>query len=174
MAWKSSPSCLTRVSWTSLNPENTRHPLSRVYQNLSFSFTDKFSLADLMSTHRDKRTDGSRYRLMYLSFAVAPVTHRAVCYFILQPAGNFPYHVDSVDRREGFDGFSLRFCGLISGQNWCIFGFAFFHNIKTSLSVSFCYILRFYAYAVKKISHKIFYCHFYWLVLSYFIVYCQI
>ena len=147
----SHPHRLTRVSWTSLNPENTRHPLFRVYQNLSSPLTDKFSLADLMSTHRDKRTYGSRCRLMYLSFAVAPVTHRMVCYFIPQPAGNFPYHVDSVDRWEGFDGFSsLRFCGLISGQNWCIFGFASFHNIKTSSSVSFRYNLRFYTYALKK------------------------
>lgn len=71
---------------------------------------------------------------MQLSLAVASMTHRTVCYFIPQPADIFPYHVHSVDRRTGFDGFScLRFCGPASRRDRRVLGFP--QNVKaTSLS----------------------------------------
>jgi len=145
---ESSSNRLTRVSRTSLNPENARCLLFRSHQNLFSPLIDKF-ITNLMSAHHEKRTDESRCRSMSLLFVVVPMMHRAVCYFIPQPIANFPYHVDSVDRREGFDGFSsLRFCGLISGQNRCIFDFPPYG--KKYLSIFFIAFFRSVKNAVKK------------------------
>lgn len=172
MTRKSSPSCLTRVSRTSLNPENARHPLFHGHQNHPPSHSPINSTRS-SNAHAPREANGHIAMslvvfIRYCIHARSPLTHRAVCYFIPQPVGNFPYHVNSVDRREGFDGFSsLRFCGLISGQNRCIFGFP----PKMHLSIFFFhYNLLFQMRTRKKMNFPrncFFYCRFYCTIVIY-------
>lgn len=136
MARKSSPSCLTRVSRTSLNPENARRPSPRTSRS-SPPFADKLDpIANLMSTsRREKRTDKSQRRSIpdWCSFHSWSHPWRTARGVLFHTAAHRYFSVShGFCEREGFDGFlSLRFCGLIFEQNRRILGF--FCNVNTNL-----------------------------------------